>query len=117
VSEADRERLEEMVELIDRIGAHLDRVDEASFTSDRHLIDATAYRLLHVGENAMRLSQQLQARHPKIPWRSIGDMRNYLAQDYGDSNLVMVWATATYNLEPLRAMCEAELAEKTRTGE
>ena len=48
----------------------------------------------------------------------MGDMRNYLAHDYGGSNLAMVWATATNDLEPLRAMCNAELGiDRTRLGE
>ena len=114
----DRDRLDEIIELIGLIDGHLDGVAEAEFRRDRHLIDATAYRLLHLGENAMRLSSVLRARYPDIPWRSMGDMRNYLAHDYGGSNLAMVWATATNDLEPLRAMCNAELGiDRTRLGE
>ena len=118
MTDEDRDRLEEIVDLIDLIDAHLEGVAEAAFSGDRHLIDATAYRLLHIGENAMRLSPVLRARYPHIPWRSMGDMRNYLAHDYGGSNLAMVWATATNDLEPLRAMCNAELGiDRTRLGE
>lgn len=114
MTDRDRERLVEIVELIDLIDAQLEGVSEVAFVADRLLVDGTAFRLLHVGENALRLSGALQARHPHIPWRAIVGMRNYIAHDYGGASLTMVWATVMNDLAPLRAVCVTEMASNNK---
>lgn len=49
------------------------------FADDRNELDLTSFRLLHIGENTHRLSPELKARHPQIPWSAIYQLRNVTA--------------------------------------
>jgi uncharacterized protein with HEPN domain len=107
---SDRDRLELIVYLIDLVEGDLGGIDEATFASSQTLIDATAYRVMHIGENAMHLGDAIKARHQQQPWRLIAGMRNFIAHDYDGTNLTVLWATVRVHLAPLRAICAIELA-------
>jgi uncharacterized protein with HEPN domain len=44
--------------------------------------DATAYRLLAIGEASKDFGDDIKSRYPNIPWREILAMRNFLAHEY-----------------------------------
>jgi uncharacterized protein with HEPN domain len=59
-------------------------------------------RLLEiVGEAAMRLSPELRAEHPEIPWSQIVGLRNRLIHGYDTVNFDILWAILTGDLGPL----------------
>ena len=107
----DRWRLAEIVELIDLTRNDLATTDRPGFDRDRRLIDATAHRIMHIGEHAMRLSVSVRERYPAIPWSDIGGMRNYIAHEYQNTSVPLLWRTVERYLEDLRAACVAELAK------
>ncbi len=72
--------------------------------------DATAYRLLAIGEAAKDLDDDLKSRHPDIPWRQILGMRNILAREYFTRESEIIWETLKAGLPELAAVCRAELA-------
>ncbi len=48
---------------------------------------AVLHELVIIGEAANKLSDDLKAQYPEIPWRDIVDFRNVLAHHYwGNSN-------------------------------
>ncbi|MEK7343978.1 MAG: HepT-like ribonuclease domain-containing protein [Pseudomonadota bacterium] len=106
----DIDRLALIVDLIDHIGRRLTRLTEATFLADQDEIDLTAFRLLHIGEAAHKLSGDLKARLVHIPWAAIYQMRNVISHDYPAIIPARLWDTATTKLEDLRLMCRAELA-------
>lgn len=63
-----------------------------------------------VGEAASRLAPETQARFPSLPFRSMRGMRNIIAHDYGEVDLVLVWKTARADLPPLIATLERHFA-------
>lgn len=64
-----------------------------------------------VGEAASRVSQEMQARHPHIPWADIVAMRNRLIHAYFDVDLDRVWDTVTDDLPPLITALESIITD------
>ncbi|MBV8972790.1 MAG: DUF86 domain-containing protein [Sphingomonadaceae bacterium] len=114
---SDVDRLAAIVALIDRIDDSLGGCDLAAFTAHPLLADATAYRLLHIGENSRHLSDELKRRHPEQPWALMVGFRNQTAHDYFGSATPIIWTTARYHLAALRQLCSAELDKGTIQGD
>jgi len=53
-----------------------------AFIADRKTHKAVIRELQELSEAVQRLSTDLQAWHPEIPWRAIAGFRNVLAYDY-----------------------------------
>jgi len=54
-----------------------------------------------VGEAAARISPEVQAKYPSIPWKQIIGMRNRLIHGYDQVDLDILWDTIEYDLPPL----------------
>jgi uncharacterized protein with HEPN domain len=108
-------RDQEMLELILRLDAHLKRrlahKGWTDFLADEDEIDLTAYRLLHIGEAARKLSESLKARYPHIPWPAIYATRNVLSHAYLGVDAPMLWHTVKNDLNDLVDICRIELAK------
>lgn len=55
-----------------------------------------------IGEAAARISDELKAGNPDIPWREIVGFRNVIAHAYFSLNLKRAWLTATCEVPLLR---------------
>lgn len=100
-----------MLRPIALVRASLQDTDEKGFYDNRVLIDATAYRIQHIGEAANKLSAALRERHPQLPSRLMVAMRNLLAHAYDHVDPSAVWNAATERLDEIEAMCRAELGQ------
>ena len=100
----------DILELIDRIERQTGGLTREAFLQDADVQDATAYRLLAIGEAAKDLDEDLKLRHPRIPWRQILGMRNILAHEYFTRESEIIWETVKAGLPKLAAVCHAELA-------
>lgn len=107
--ERDLDRLELIVELAEHIERRIGQRDWASFLNDKDEADLTAFRLLHIGESAHKLSAELKERHSELPWTPIYRMRNILTHDYAGMETLLIWETAKQHLLPLVQMCRAEI--------
>lgn len=96
-----------MIEWIERRTADLSRED---FLGDADVQDATAYRLIAIGESSRDLGDEMKARHPTVPWRQIIGMRNVLAHEYFIRESAIIWQTVKVALPELAAICRHELA-------
>jgi uncharacterized protein with HEPN domain len=63
--------------------------------------DAICKRIEEVGHNIWRISDELQALHPEIPWRKASGMRHVIAHDYGAIDVAIVVRVATKHLPAL----------------
>lgn len=61
-----------------------------------------------ISEASRRLSDELKARHPEIPWRNIAGAGNVYRHDYEDVTGHQVWQAVKLALPPLRAAVEQE---------
>ena len=107
---SDGDRLDAIIHLIDLINHSVIGLRAELFAELPDLIDATTYRLMHIGENSLHLSQTLKDRHPDQPWHLMIGFRNFVAHDYFNAITNVLWTTATEHLASLRQVCVLELA-------
>ncbi|HEX4506821.1 MAG TPA: HepT-like ribonuclease domain-containing protein, partial [Alphaproteobacteria bacterium] len=74
--------------------------------------DATAYRILAIGEASKGFGDDLKSRHPHVPWRQILGMRNLLAHEYFIRESELIWETIRVGLPELADVCRAELGRQ-----
>ena len=63
-----------------------------------------------ISEASRRLSDELKARHPQMPWREMAAAGNFYRHNYEDVLPRRVWKTLREDLPPLRAVILQELA-------
>ena len=104
----------------DRDAAHLWDMVEAcrevqQFLAGKRHSDLLANRMLRlsvereleiIGEAANRVSSELQAQNPEIPWARIVAQRNVISHEYGDIKLEWIWRVATERVSELIALLE-----------
>jgi uncharacterized protein with HEPN domain len=100
----------DILELIKRTERQTGEITGEAFLQDPDVQDATAYRLLAIGEAAKDLDDDLKTRHPYIPWRQILGMRNILAHEYFTRESEIIWEILQVGLPELAAVCRAGLA-------
>lgn len=81
----------------------LDGLDGAAFLASRLHQNAVIRSLEVIGEAAGKVSADLRAAHPEIPWSQVIGMRHRLIHGYDGVRLDLVWSVATARLEPLIA--------------
>jgi uncharacterized protein with HEPN domain len=65
-----------------------------------------------ISEASRRLSPEMKARHPEIPWRKVSGSGNIYRHEYEDVAHRLVWGTVHEFLPALRVMAKAELASE-----
>lgn len=108
------------IQVLQHIVYYCDRVQEILaefsrnylvFTENKTYQDAIGMNLLQVGELVSHLSQGYKDETAKkIPWRSIKQMRNIYAHNYGSIQFELAWEAATMDTPQLKAFCEAEIS-------
>lgn len=101
-----RQRLQDVIDAIAAIHAHLARGD----LTDPLVFDAVRMRFLEVGEAVGGLPKELLASEPTIPWREVVAMRRKLAHHYYDAAAGILAATVADDLPVLEAAARRMLA-------
>jgi len=103
---SDAVLLNEIRDSIRLVGDYVDGLDLATFDASLLQRDATAYRLLLIGEAAARLSPELKASLTGIDWRGMISLRHRLAHDYGSASSLILWTIATVEVPELSTAIE-----------
>jgi uncharacterized protein with HEPN domain len=74
--------------------------------TDRMLRLSVERELEIIGEAANRVSSEVLALHPEIPWARIVAQRNVISHEYGDIKLEWVWRVAAERVPELIALLE-----------
>ena len=77
-----------------------------SFSANEDVKEIVSFNVLQIGELAKNLSSDFLKQYPKMPWKNIKGMRDWVAHGYGTIDLEEVWKTATTDIKPLREYCE-----------
>lgn len=96
--------LAEIRESITLIRLNIGGLSRERFEAEMLRRDATAFRLLAIGESARMLSPKVTDRLPDIDWRGMISLRHRLAHDYGSANFSVLWTIAS---EDVPALAEA----------
>jgi uncharacterized protein with HEPN domain len=99
----------DIFELIARIERQTSALTREQFLEGADVQDATAYRILAIGEAAKGLDDAMKSRYPQVPWQQILGMRNILAHEYLVRESEIIWETIKVGLPELAAVCREEL--------
>jgi uncharacterized protein with HEPN domain len=105
----DNAHLRDILDSAKLIQSYLKNISFDAFQTDTVRQDAVARRFEIIGEATKRLSAEIRAQFPGIPWELAAGMRDVLIHDYDDVNLEVVWHTARENLPPFIQQLEAYL--------
>lgn len=99
--EADRIRLQHMLDAAVQANAFTSGKSRLSLDTDQMLVFALVKAIEIIGEAASKVSDECKAGSPSIAWSDIVGMRNRLIHGYFDINLDIVWTTVQEELPPL----------------
>ena len=78
----DAQRIEYMLGFVRRGLEILDGVNLETYLSSLGLQEQVEVNMIHLGEAAARVSDEIKDTHPEIPWREMVGMRNVLTHEY-----------------------------------
>jgi uncharacterized protein with HEPN domain len=97
----DAIRLRDMLSASEEALEYLAGYSRATFLAVMRTIRACERCLEIVGEAASRLSDDLQFRHPEIPWHGSKGMRNIIIHEYGAVQYDIIYETVIEHLPNL----------------
>lgn len=106
-----------IVEAADHIAAFISGIDVEAFQKSELLRSAVVQKLGVIGEAAARISEDLTARHPEVPWPQIVAFRNILIHAYFGIDWEVVWLAATNRCPVLRRQIAGILATEHGAAE
>ena len=102
--------LEDILQAVEKTRAFTEGQDLESFAADEKTAFAVVRALEIIGEATKRIPEDVRAKHPEVPWRSMAGMRDKLIHDYVSVNLEVVWRTITEDLTTLPALIQSVIA-------
>jgi uncharacterized protein with HEPN domain len=109
----DREYLADILEAIARIEKYASR-GQSAFDADELIQNWVVHHIQIIGEATGKITEELKARHPEVPWAIIKAMRNVVVHFYFGVNLTKVWQAVTVDLPVLKPQIEAILKDFDR---
>ena len=100
----DQEYLLDILEAAKLAVSYTRSVTQEEYLQDTQLQDSVIRRLEIIGETARRISVEMHAKFPSIPWKDMIGMRNQMVHEYDDVDLYIVWQTVQHDLPHLIAL-------------
>jgi uncharacterized protein with HEPN domain len=107
IPEADTVRLRHMLDAAVKARSFVRNRDRSDLEADEVLALALVRLPEILGEAAARVSSDVQAQLPTIPWRQLTGTRNRLIHGYFNVDLDIVWAIIQHDLPAFIAILEA----------
>jgi uncharacterized protein with HEPN domain len=89
-----------MGECIERIREYT-AGDRSRFEASRLVQDAVVRNLQTLAESSQRLSDDIKATEPQVPWRELAGFRNVIVHGYLGIDLTAVWLVIERDLPAL----------------
>jgi len=105
---ADRDRVLDMLAAIGKV-RHLADEGRERFDQDELAQVYFTHQILVLGEAASRVSDDVRAQFPSVPWGKMIGMRNALLHGYFTIELDIVWDTAQQDLPVLERQLRSML--------
>jgi uncharacterized protein with HEPN domain len=86
-------------------------VSFGDFQSDPKTVDTVIRNFIVIGEAARSVPKEITGKHPRVPWRLMGDMRNFAIHEYWGVELQTIWETIKKDLPPLIPLLDNVLKE------
>jgi uncharacterized protein with HEPN domain len=94
-------RITDILDSIKKIQNYVDQMEFDDFQKDEKTIDAVIRNFIVIGEAARHVPDDISAKYTNIPWRVMGDMRNFAVHEYWGIELSTIWKTIRDDLSPL----------------
>lgn len=107
--DADRVLLAHMLDCLARIHEYTNG-ERARFDASRLVQDAVIRNLQTLAESSQRLSSEVKATEPQIPWRELAGFRNVIVHGYLGVDLPAVWLVVEQDLPALAAAVSRMIA-------
>lgn len=107
----DRERLEHIVEAIDRILVFAEGKTKEELEADNLRFYGIVKNIEIIGEASYKLTHSFCRKYPETPWTFIAKMRHVLVHDYYQIDSDQVWKVINEDLHPLREQVAQYLSE------
>lgn len=98
--------LADLREALHRISTYTSGMTYEAFAEDSKTQDAVIRNLEILGEATKKLSENLRAEHPEIPWTKMAGARDRLIHHYFGVSLQIVWQIVTVELPALATQLE-----------
>ncbi len=107
----DRERLQHIIEAINRIENYTRGVDYDAFIANGMMYYAVLMNISIIGEAANLLTFEFREEHPETQWKFVVGTRNYMVHEYFQVDNVVVWDVITNDLPILKQQINKYLSE------
>ena len=110
-----RERVQDMVDAIDKIERYCQGQTYESFQLDELRVDAVIRNITILGECASTeaIPMELQNRHPEVPWGTIKGFRNLIVHRYDIVDLGIVWRAVQEEFPQIKAQLQSIILQDT----
>ena len=105
-------RLTDIVEAIEHIRSEMAGVTIEAFEADWRKRWLVERGVEIISEASRRLSDELKARHPQIPWPKVAGIGNILRHEYEGISPPVMWKLVQDDLTPLERVSREELARE-----
>jgi uncharacterized protein with HEPN domain len=113
---ANRPRLLDIIEAIERIRFVLEDVSLESFEVDWQKRWLVERGMEIISEASRRLTDQMKGRRPEVPWQKVAGIGNILRHEYENVSAPVIWALGKGELSVLESVCRDELAAERGDG-
>jgi uncharacterized protein with HEPN domain len=105
-------RLQDILDNIARIRAHLGRMTAKRFFADAKTQDAVERCLERISEAARKIGDVLDRRYPEVEFPKLRQFGSLLRHNYDGVDDDLIWQAVKERLDPLEAACRQELGAK-----
>lgn len=112
-SEQPQQRLEDMLENIDRIRAYSKDMKRDDYLNDTMVQDAVERCFERITEAARKIGDRFDARHPEAEFPKLRDFGSVLRHDYDRVNPALMWSFSQNRLDVLENAIRSILDEIT----
>lgn len=111
VKPSDQERLEHIVEAIDRIFRFRNQLTYSEFLESEMAQFAIIKNFEIIGEAAYKLPEELREKYDQIEWRKVMAFRHILVHDYYKINTEIIWNAIENKLTEMKVEVERMVEE------
>lgn len=95
-------RVRDIINAVSSIEQRTAKMTYEEFAVDETVVKSVLYDFIVIGEASRNIPDEIQSRYAQILWRLSRDMRNIVAHEYFQVNLLLTWRTIKNNLSPLK---------------
>ena len=108
----DKNRLEHMLQAIERICRYTKGKNFEDFIADDMMYYAVVKNIEILGEASNMLTEEFRQANSKTPWKQVNGMRNYIVHEYFQVDNNVVWDVITNDLPVLEKQIKEYLTEE-----